>query len=189
MTGAGAAAEVRCSDAGLDALRRLAAAGKPVLFSGAASLARLQAAWDAWMAGLEERARSGGSLADAGLTVSVPVGRLDAVLNPVLASRMTTAPIETIRAAYRLLYGRVGASLAKAAYRRMRIAFNGARWELLKERGAREPALVWDLTGRPEGLEDVAPERGWEEARRMLDKLANYQIDLDAVAASLEEGA
>lgn len=115
--------------------------------------------------------------ADAsGLIVVLRADLLDDAIDPIVEARMRSAPTATIAAAYRVLIGRAGVSAAKMAFQRLSRALNGARYAGL----ARPPRLLC-VPGRAQ--EDLAS--GQAEARLALDKLANYQIDLDAIAAYL----
>lgn len=199
---------LRSGPEGLKALEALAARGVPVLLYGVAAPARADAAWEAYLRGLE---RLGDRLERSALTVVVPVAALDAALDPLLMGRMAAAPIDTIRAAYRVLVGRVGASTAKVICWRLRRAFDSARFALLEARGARRPQLAFAVGGRaaesfaelagegcrplvtPEAAAGLTGARFGEavvaeidEAKHKLDKLANYQLDLDRIAEELE---
>ncbi|PIP82834.1 MAG: hypothetical protein CO113_10290 [Elusimicrobia bacterium CG_4_9_14_3_um_filter_62_55] len=135
---------------------------------------------------------------------------LDESVDRILASRMSAAPTESIRASYRTLLGKVGHSLARVAFRRLQTALNGERFARL---GAAAPRLLIDCLGadpaaaiaalhhddavflvgarrraEAEAARPCGPglERGFAEAKQTLDKLANYQIDLGAIGAELE---
>ncbi|HVE12487.1 MAG TPA: hypothetical protein VNI01_03755 [Elusimicrobiota bacterium] len=100
--------------------------------------------------------------------------RVDAAVDPILEARMRSAPISSIAAAYRVLLGKVGASACEAARQRLARSLNSARFEALSARGARAPRF----SCVPEPTEAPDP--------RLIDKLANYQIDLDVIARELE---
>jgi hypothetical protein len=135
---------------------------------------------------------------------------LDESVDRILASRMSAAPTESIRASYRTLLGKVGNSLARVAFRRLKTALNSERFSRL---GAAAPRMLIDCVGgdpaaalaqlhSPEAVFWVGARRraeaeaarpsgpglahGFSEAKRTLDKLANYQIDLCAIGAELE---
>lgn len=203
-----------------DALRALADAfaPRPVVAPSAAGLERgniipdagplhapalLDARLEAWLKALE-----GGSRAPA--VFRLEPDAVDQVFDSILRQRMDSAPTDFIRAAYRVLVGRVGWAVAAVCRRRLATAANGARFAALRAAGAPEPVLLVcteparlaefaspgavlavpygtaarGLPARPEGR---ALDEGFDEAKRMLDKLANYQLDLDTVAAEMGE--
>lgn len=165
---------------------------------------RLDALLEAWMRSLES-----GSRAQA--VFRLEPGALDRVFDSILRQRMDSAPTDFIRAAYRVLVGKVGWAVAAVCRRRLATAVNSARFSALKSLGApdpvllvcTEPARLGEFSGpgaalavpyaaasrglppRPEGR---ALEDGYDEAKRLLDKLANYQLDLDTVAAEMAGG-
>lgn len=189
------------------AVRRHAAAGRALLVSGVHAPARLDALVEAWLSGLEERAAAGGPL--PGALFGVDAVRLTGVYDSIAHARMDSAPTDFIRAAYRLLVGRVGWAVAAVCRRRLSAALNGARFAALAAKGAPRPLLLVsapaDRLGEfaapetawavpfaaagavPAPVPGRALEEGYDEAKRLVDKLANYQIDLDAVAGELQE--
>jgi transaldolase/glucose-6-phosphate isomerase len=209
-------AEVGISGESVEALRTLSAAGIPVMGS-AMTRAHAKSVVEAYLKGLEARSDKDMDAGAAALGVKVYVAALDAWMNPLLESRMASAPIESIRAAYRVLIGRVGVSTAKMIYRDLQITLNSARWQMLKDRGAREPFLVFSLftpadrKAPPPGAQELYGPGAFpgvrsrlvsklskdaatatitedaDDARFKLDKLANYQIDLDRVADEILE--
>jgi len=139
--------------------------------------------------------------------------KIDDRVDALAAERMRSARLDSVRAAYRSILSRTGIAAARLAHQEMKVALNGARhgaarlrmlWAtagLLEARFrayARElprSQCLWAVSAAAAGRapEEFARERGeaeWlREARRCVDKLANYQIDLEAIAAGCEEGA
>lgn len=109
------------------------------------------------------------------LRIELPVARLDEAVDRILGERARRAPNAIIRSVYEAMVGKVGAAHAAACRRRVETFVNGARFSALRARGVPEPELSAD-----------APEMGYSDARRLLDKLPNYQIDLEAVCAEIE---
>lgn len=194
--------------------RSLAAEGKAVHFAGVHSPARLDAVLEGWLGGLETRAAAGGSLEGAVSIFEVDAERIDRTFDAILRARMAAAPTDSIAAAYRVLLGRVGWAVAAVCRRRISMAGNGARAAALAKKGAPRPGLLvmaplerlaefeapgvalavpyaaaLNLPGgrapRPGG---TALDTGYDEGKRLCDKLANYQLDLDRIAAELEAG-
>lgn len=189
------------------AARAAAAAGRGLHLSGLHTPARLDAALEGWLSGLEARAAAGAPGFPAAL-FGVDVGRLDGAYDAIARARIEAAPTDSMRAAYRLLVGRVGWALAAVCRRRLSLTLNGRRFAVLAEKGAPRPALIVSVPpGRlaefaapetflavPYGAAPALPpppagrtlEDAYDAAKQLLDKLANYQIDPDAVAAGLE---
>lgn len=109
------------------------------------------------------------------LRVDMPIARLDAEMDRILAERVRTAPNAIIRSVYSAMMGRIGAAHAAVCRRRLEVFVNGARFAALRRGGVPEPELF-----------AAGSETDPAEARRLLDKLPNYQIDLEAVCAGLE---
>lgn len=184
-----------------------AAAGQPVHLAGLHAPALFDAALDGWLAGLEARAATGKDLPAA--FFGVDVGRLEHAFDSIAYQRMNSAPTDSIRASYRVLVGRVGWAVAAVCRRKLSTALNGRRFAGLALKGAPRPRLL--LSAPVERLAELtAPETdlavpysaavalptaptgraledAYDDAKRLLDKLANYQIDLDVIAGELAE--
>ena len=189
------------------AARRLAAAGTALHLAGLNAPGRFDAALEGWISGLEARAAAGGELAPA--ILGVDVGRLERAFDSIAYQRMDSAPTDSIRAAYRVLIGRVGWAVAAVCRRRLALTLNSRRFAALALKGAPRPLLLVSAPAArlaefasPETLlavpyaaaTDLPPvpagralEDAYDDAKRMLDKPANYQIDLDVIAGELEE--
>ncbi|MBI3297883.1 MAG: hypothetical protein HYZ75_06955 [Elusimicrobia bacterium] len=188
--------------------RALASAGRSAHFPLLHSPARFSEVFDGWLDGLAERAGRGEPLENVAAVLEVRADRIDRTLDAILLQRMDGAQTDFIRAAYRVILGRVGRAVAAVCRRRLATEANGARLNgLLKKRAPlpvllviAEPGRLADcgapktafgvpyaaalaLPARPEGK---ALDDGYDDAKRLLDKLANYQLDLDRIAAELE---
>jgi transaldolase/glucose-6-phosphate isomerase len=110
---------------------------------------------DAYMAGLEQFAQSGGDLSRVASVASVFVSRIDAALDPLLE-----APVpghEASALARRALVGQIGIANAKLTYRDWQETCRSARWQALAVRGARVQRLLWASTGTKDPrMKDVA---------------------------------
>lgn len=164
---------------------------------------RLDALLEAWL-----KAQESGTRTRA--VFRLEPDALDRVFDSILRQRMDSAPTDFIRSAYRVLVGRVGWAVAAVCRRRLATAVNSARFEGLRRLGAAEPVLLVCTTaarlaefsgpgvaaavpyaaaeaGLPPRPGGRALDDGYDEAKRLLDKLANYQLDLDTVAAEMGE--
>lgn len=184
-----------------------ASAGQALHLAGLHAPARFDAALEGWLTGLEARAAEGKDLPPA--LFGVDVGRLERAFDSIAYQRMDSAPTDSIRASYRVLVGRVGWAVAAVCRRKLSTALNGRRFAALALKGA--PRLRLLVSASPERLPELAApetdlavpyasaialpavptgralEDAYDDAKRLLDKLANYQIDLDVIAGELEE--
>jgi hypothetical protein len=167
------------------------------------SLSRFDEAIEAVMASLE-------SGAGAAYFLGVRPAELDEAVDRVVRARMESAPSDSIRASYRVLLGRVGIAFARLAFRRLKTALNSARFAAVSGPAPRLAVLgagadagrlfealhhedvLFVLGDRARREVEGRVLRGpgidgeYAEAKMTIDKLANYQIDLGAVAADLE---
>ncbi len=179
--------------------------GKAFHARGICSPARLDASLEAWLGGLEGQK---GELTSCLALFGVDAIRLDRTFDAIALQRMDGAPTDFIRAAYRLLLGRVGTAVAAVCRRRLATAVNGARFKALARRGAPRPVLLVEAAAAkaaefaaPDTLVAVpyeaavslpplpagsALDEAYDASKGLLDKLANYQIDLDVIAGELE---
>ncbi len=88
---------------------------------------------DAYLAGLERRAEAGHSV-DVASVASFFVSRVDSMIDDMLGDGKDE------------LKGQAGIANAKLAYQDFKAVFTGARWEALKEKGARVQRPLWAST-------------------------------------------
>jgi transaldolase len=98
------------------------------------SLARYEQVIDAYLAGLERRARRGKPLREIASVASFFVSRVDFKVDPLLPDESN-------------LRGRVAIANARLAYARYRNRFDGERWRRLSTAGARPQRPLWASTG------------------------------------------
>ncbi len=192
---------------GLPAITETIAAGINVNVTLIFSLARHDAVIDAYLAGLERLAASGGDLAGVSSVASFFVSRVDTETDRRLPEGHA-------------LRGKAAVANAKLAYRLFRQRFSGERWDALAVKGARLQRPLWaststknpaysstlyvdDLIGR-DTVNTLAPasiealhqgdgnlradtvEEGVDEAQQAIDALAAAGVDFDDVTATLE---
>lgn len=180
----------------MPAIEALAAEGVNVnvtlLFSRAAYLR----AAEAWMAGLEARARGGGALSRAASVASFFVSRIDTLVDRRLEERARPGQREDIEA----LRGKAGIANAKLAYQDFRALLAGRRWASLAARGARPQRVLFASTSvkdprypelmyvesliGPDTVNTVPPAT-LEALRRGAAVRATLEEDLDLARAQL----
>jgi transaldolase len=125
--------KVPATRAGVSAIEELTAAGVNVNVTLLFSVKRYEEVIDAYLRGLERRAAAGQPLAGITSVASFFVSRVDAKADAVLA------PDSSLR-------GRVAIANAQVAHARYRARFAGARWEALRDAGARAQRPLWAST-------------------------------------------
>jgi len=105
----------------------------------------LQAA-QAYMAGLEQLAASGGDVTRVASVASFFVSRIDALVDALIDARLQEVERASEGLALRGLKGRIAVANAKLAYARYQDLCAGERWQQLVARGARPQRLLWAST-------------------------------------------
>lgn len=196
---------------GLPAVRALIAAGVNVNVTLLFSVARYREVCEAWMAGLEDRARSGAPLGHVASVASFFLSRIDTLVDKRL-DELGTGEAQALR-------GQAALASARLAYWEYQRIVAEVRWQALARQGARAQRLLWASTGtkdpaysdsmyvepligretvntltpetlaayRDHGDPAVRLEDGIEAARSLPLALYTLGIDLDKVARQLEE--
>lgn len=196
---------------GLPAIRALTAAGVNVNVTLLFSVARYREVAEAWMAGFEDRARSGAPLGRVASVASFFLSRIDTLVDKRL-DKLGSGEAQVLR-------GQAAVASARLAYREYQRIVAEARWQALARRGARAQRLLWASTGTKdpaysdsmyvepligrETVNTLTPETlaayrdhgdpaarledGIEAARSLPLALRTLGIDLDEVARQLEE--
>ena len=125
--------KVPATEAGIAAVAELTARGVSVNVTLLFAVERYEQAIEAYLTGLERRARSGQPLAGITSVASFFVSRVDAKADPGLAHESA-------------LRGRLGIANARAAYGRYLERFAGPRWERLAKLGAATQRPLWAST-------------------------------------------
>jgi transaldolase/glucose-6-phosphate isomerase len=102
---------------------------------------------EAYLAGLEAFAQTGGDVAKVASVASFFVSRIDSAVDALLDQKIAQANDPAEKARLGALKGKVAIANAKLAYQRYKRLFAGARWEALAARGARPQRLLWASTG------------------------------------------
>ena len=193
------------TEAGLPAIEELTRQGLNVNVTLLFSVERYEQVIDAYLRGLDARAKSGETLEPIASVASFFLSRIDTKVDPELP------PGSRLR-------GMVAIASAKLAYQRYRTRFAGPDWKRLESRGARPQWPLWASTGTKDphysdvlyvseliapGVVNTMPaptlrafaDHGVaratldvrpEAARQVLTELAAAGIDLPAITAELE---
>jgi transaldolase / glucose-6-phosphate isomerase len=102
---------------------------------------------EAFIAGLEDLAKSGGDLSRVASVASFFVSRIDALIDGKIDATLKAPPAGTDQALLRSLQGKVAIANAKLTYQTYKRIFSGPRWQALASRGATTQRVLWASTG------------------------------------------
>jgi len=131
--------KVPATAAGLPAIRQLIGAGLNINITLLFSVGVYEQVVDAYLSGLEDRARGGGDVSKIGSVASIFVSRIDAAIDERLDRLGDTQVADRLR-------GKAGIANAKLAYARYQALFSGPRWQALAALGAQTQRLLWAST-------------------------------------------
>jgi transaldolase/glucose-6-phosphate isomerase len=138
--------KVPATPEGIPAIRALTANGISVNVTLIFSLAQYEQVIEAYVAGLEDRRKAGGSFAGMTSVASFFVSRVDTVCDKLLAAKAATAGgAEAARC--EALRGKLGIANAKLAYEIYQRTIATPRWRDLAGAGAKPQRLLWASTG------------------------------------------
>jgi len=127
--------KIPATAAGLPAIEESIAEGRSINVTLIFALRRYEAVAEAYLRGLERLVAAGGDPSQVSSVASFFVSRLDTETDRRLEELGNTR-----------LQGRLAVANARLAYRHFREAFNGPRWELLADKGARVQRPLWAST-------------------------------------------
>ncbi|QMU29581.1 transaldolase [Adhaeribacter radiodurans] len=202
---------------GLPAITQLISEGINVNVTLLFSLERYRQVAEAYVAGLEQRAKKGEPIDKVASVASFFLSRIDALVDPKL-EKLANKSTDKAETAKQLL-GKTAIASAKMAYQIYKEVFQSARFKALAEKGAKPQRLLWASTStknpayrdvlyvesligpdtvntvpmetlnafRDHGQPAARLEEGTDDARNSLAQLAELGIDLAAVTQQLEE--
>jgi transaldolase len=209
--------KVPATKEGLPAIRQLITDGINVNVTLIFGLERYRAVTEAFISGLEDRAKAGQSLEGIDSVASFFLSRIDVLIDPQL-EKIAAEGGENAELAQSLV-GEVALASAKQAYQMYKEIFAGPRWEALASKGANTQRLLWASTGNKNPKYDdlkyvenlIGPktvntipvetmdifkqkgqpadrlEQGLDKAQEVLRDLPKVGIDLDAQTEQLEK--
>lgn len=102
---------------------------------------------DAYMAGLEAHAASGGDLSRIASVASFFVSRIDSAVDVEIDAKMASAPGAAAAERLRPITGQIAIANAKLAYQQYKHILATPRWTALARLGAQPQRLLWASTG------------------------------------------
>src|SRR5216683_4213709 len=197
---------------GLPAIHDQISKGNNINITLIFSVDRYDEVVEAYLSGLEKLHRNGGDLSKVASVASFFVSRVDTKVDKLLAEKVehTTDPAQ--KRNLERLYGKAAIANSKLAYEHFKRHFSGARWDKLREAGARTQRCLWASTSTkdprypdtyyveeligPDTVDTIPPAtlaafREHGEVRRSLDEhidLAKRQLQqLAAVGVDLDQ--
>jgi len=208
--------KVPATEEGLPAIRQLTAEGINVNVTLLFGLPRYRQVAEAYLGGLEERAKKGQPLDGISSVASFFLSRIDVLLDPRLEKIMQADGHAKLAAT---LHGQVASASAKIAYQIYREVFESERFRALAGRGAKSQRVLWASTStknpaysdvkyvepligpdtintmpletleayRDHGRPALTLEKDVPAAYQVLELLSEVGIDLDRATQQLED--
>jgi len=139
--------KVPATPEGIPAIQQLISEGININVTLLFGLEMYQRVVEAYLAGLTQRAATGGSVDHIASVASFFVSRVDTAADTQIADRLAKGPSPRERAILQGLLGKVAVANAKLSYELYKDLFAGADWEALSEKGAHTQRLLWASTG------------------------------------------
>ena len=130
---------------GLRAIRELIREGVNVNVTLLFAVARYEEVVDAYLVGLESRAKAGGRIDRVASVASFFLSRIDVLLDPLLDKDIEAGGPRAELA--RTMHGQIAIDSARVAYQKFKAILSTPRWRKLTRQGARPQRLLWASTG------------------------------------------
>ncbi len=101
---------------------------------------------EAYIAGLEKHAASGGDLSRVASVASFFVSRIDSAIDAIVEKRLKESKDQVEQEQLKSVEGKVAISNAKLAYQSYLKIFSGDRWKKLADKGAQTQRVLWAST-------------------------------------------
>ena len=101
---------------------------------------------EAYVAGLEAFAKSGGDVSRIASVASFFISRIDTLVDGEIDAKLKTAANPADQTLLRSLHGKVAIANGKLTYQRYKQIFSGPRWDALASRGAQTQRVLWAST-------------------------------------------
>ncbi len=102
---------------------------------------------EAYLRGLERRAKAGGDLSRVASVASFFVSRIDSTIDKQLEAKIAGSKVPRDQSAMEKLYGRAAIANAKLAYAHYEDVTASKRWRELSKKGAQTQRVLWASTG------------------------------------------
>ena len=132
---------------GLPAITRATSEGYNINVTLIFSVQRYREVAEAYIAGLEQRAREGKPVSGIASVASIFVSRIDTLVDDLVNKKIAEAKDPAAVARLKGLLGRVAVANTKLVYQAFKEIFQGPRFAPLKAKGARVQRPLWASTG------------------------------------------
>ena len=179
--------KVPATPEGAPAIRRLIGEGININVTLIFSLDAYRQVREAYIAGLEDLARSGGEVSKVASVASFFVSRVDTAVDSLLEERIRQG-----QDGLRTLLGKAAVANAKLAYQAFKDTFQGDRFAALQAKGARVQRPLWASTGtkNPDYSDVMYVESlmGPETVNTMPPATLTAFLEHGSVALTLDQG-
>ncbi len=131
---------------GIPAIRKLIGEGININVTLLFSQEVYETVAEAYIAGLEDLAASGGNLKKMAGVASFFISRIDTLVDSLLNEKLKAATDAGQKALLESLLGKVAIANGKLAYQRYERIFSGPRWQALAAKGAQTQRVLWAST-------------------------------------------
>jgi transaldolase len=132
---------------GVPAIEQLTSEGVNVNVTLLFSTERYEEIAEAYLKGLERRARQGQPINEIASVASFFVSRVDTLTDKLLETRLSSATSKAEKDKITNLFGKAAVANAKVAYEKYRSIFSGPRFLTLKGKGGHIQRILWGSTG------------------------------------------
>jgi transaldolase len=132
---------------GVPAIEQLTSEGVNVNVTLLFSTERYEEIAEAYLKGLERRAKQGQPIHEIASVASFFVSRVDTLTDKLLETRLSSATSKAEKDKIANLSGKAAVANAKIAYEKYRSIFSGKRFLTLKEKGGHIQRILWGSSG------------------------------------------
>src|SRR5215472_12560947 len=137
--------KIPSTPAGVPAIRQALAEGININITLIFSIENYRQVVEAYLGALEERSAKGQDISHIASVASFFVSRVDVLVDQLLADQVK-ATSDPARQQLKALQGKIAIANARLVYQEFKRLFSGARFEVLKQRGARVQRPLWAST-------------------------------------------
>jgi transaldolase len=101
---------------------------------------------EAYITGLEQFAARGGDVSRIASVASFFIGRIDSLVDSILAARLNTAKVPSEQETLKSLQGKVAIANGKQTYKKYQTIFGTDRWKALAAKGGQAQRVLWAST-------------------------------------------
>jgi len=138
--------KVPATPAGIPAIRQLISEGININITLLFAQSAYEQVAQAYIAGLAERARTGGDVSQIASVASFFVSRIDSLIDSIIDGRLKASPNPGDRGLLESIRGKIAIANAKLVYQRYGEICRSEQWRALEARGAHTQRLLWAST-------------------------------------------